>query len=181
MLPPPPYGSASKSGTRPSSSAISNAAVFCPSMRNGFSELTSTYRPESPSARAARSVSSNVPRTATSRAPTALACASFPSATAPAGSRISAVSPARAAYAAADAAVLPVDAHTTPVAPSATARDTATVIPRSLNDPVGFMLSSFSQRSTPSSLDSASACTSGVEPSYNDTTGSSAPIGKRER
>jgi len=73
----------------------------------------------SPSARAARSVSSNVPRTATRRAPTARACASFPRATAPAGRRISAVNPARAAYAAADAAVLPVDAHTIPVAPSA--------------------------------------------------------------
>ena len=73
--------------------------------------------------------------------------------------------PARAAYAAADAAVLPVDAQTTAVAPRASARETATVIPRSLKEPVGFMLSSFSQMSAPSSFDSASACTSGVEPS----------------
>ena len=134
-------------------------------MRSGLSELTSTNFPVSPSACAARSDWSNVPRTWTSRAPTARACASLPSATAPCGSRISADRPARAAYAAADAAVFPVDAQITPVAPAATARDTATVIPRSLNEPVGFMLSSFSHRSTPSSSESTSACMSGVDPS----------------
>ena len=35
-----PTGIARMSGARPRSSQISNAAVFCPSMRNGFTELT---------------------------------------------------------------------------------------------------------------------------------------------
>ena len=43
-----------------------------------------------------------------------------------------------AAYAAADALVLPVDAQMIAFAPSSTARLTATVMPRSLNEPVGF-------------------------------------------
>ena len=51
--------------------------------------------------------------------------------------------PARPQYAAADADVLPVDAHTAAVAPSSSAFETATVIPRSLNDPVGLAPSYF--------------------------------------
>ena len=43
-----------------------------------------------------------------------------------------------AAYAAAEAAVLPVDAQSTMRAPSSSAFATATTIPRSLNEPVGF-------------------------------------------
>ena len=58
--------------------------------------------------------------------------------------------PARAAYAAADAAVLPVDAQTIPCAPSSSAFATATAIPRSLNEPVGFAPSNLNQSSTPS-------------------------------
>ena len=46
--------------------------------------------------------------------------------------------PGRAAYAAAAAAVLPVDAHTTAGTPASTALEMATVIPRSLKLPVGF-------------------------------------------
>ena len=46
--------------------------------------------------------------------------------------------PARAAYAAALAAVLPVLAQINVRAPRATATLTAAVMPRSLNDPVGF-------------------------------------------
>src|SRR5438874_3592479 len=45
--------------------------------------------------------------------------------------------PARAAYAAAEADVFPVEAHISAGAPRSIALDTATVIPRSLNDPVG--------------------------------------------
>ena len=41
VLPPPPYGSASASGVPPSSSTISNTAVFWPSSRYGLSEFTS--------------------------------------------------------------------------------------------------------------------------------------------
>jgi len=44
-----------------------------------------------------------------------------------------------AAYAAADADVFPVDAHITALAPFSSALDTASVIPRSLNDPDGFI------------------------------------------
>ena len=51
--------------------------------------------------------------------------------------------PALAAYAAADADVLPVEAQAMARAPSSIAFDTARVIPRSLNDPVGFMPSNF--------------------------------------
>ena len=98
VLPPPPYGSASTSGALPSSSTISNAAVFCPSIRCGLSEFTSAWVPRVASVLRRRgSASSNDPRTSSTRAPTARACASLPSATAPAGCRITAESPARAA------------------------------------------------------------------------------------
>ena len=51
--------------------------------------------------------------------------------------------PARAAYAAADAEVFPVEAHNTACFPCATASVTAMVIPRSLNEPVGLCPSTF--------------------------------------
>jgi hypothetical protein len=81
---------------------------------------------------------SKSPRTASASAPYASVCASLPLATLPAGTNTTAFSPACAAYAASDALVLPVDAHAIAVAPTRTACVTATVIPRSLNDPVGF-------------------------------------------
>ena len=101
----------------PSSSTISNAAVFWPSSRSGLSEFTRTCVPRSASVRAARAPrrSHRAPR-ARAR-PSARACASFPEATAPSGWRTTATSPARAAYAAADAAVFPVDAQITVVRP----------------------------------------------------------------
>ncbi len=80
--------------------------------------------------------------------------------------------PARAAYAAALAAVLPVEAQMTVSAASATAADTATVIPRSLNEPVGFAPSTFSHTSQPVRSDSTGAGTSGVSPSSIVTSGS---------
>ncbi len=46
--------------------------------------------------------------------------------------------PARAAYAAAAADVLPVDAQMTALLPSCRAMVIATVMPRSLKEPVGF-------------------------------------------
>src|SRR5437762_534465 len=79
------------------------------------------------------------------RAPTARTCTSFERAAAPATTTITASSPARAAYAALDAAVFPVDAQTRRVAPFSTALVTATLIPRSLNEPVGFAPSHLSQ------------------------------------
>ena len=59
-------------------------------------------------------------------------CATFPDATVPCGSSTIAEMPARAAYAAAEDAVFPVEATITAPAPSSTAFETATVMPRSL-------------------------------------------------
>jgi len=87
--------------------------------------------------------------------------------------------PARPAYAAAEAAVLPVDAQTTPRAPAETARLTATVMPRSLNDPVGLLPSIFSQTGRASCRLSRSDGTRGVPPSWSVTTRSVA--GNRAR
>ena len=124
---------------------------------------------------------SKLPRSATTRAPCISAWASFPVAILPSGTITAPRSPARAAYAAADAAVFPVDAQITVSAPSRTAAETAHVMPRSLNDPVGFAPSSFSQTSAPTRSDSRGASTSGVEPSPSDTTGSPAANGSRSR
>jgi len=65
----------------------------------------------------------------------------------PAGTTITASIPARAAYAADDAAVFPVDAQTSRVTPRSTARVVATDMPRSLHEPVGFAPSHVSQSS----------------------------------
>jgi hypothetical protein len=67
-----------------------------------------------------------------------MACDSLPSAILPSGISTKHLMPARAAYAAAAADVLPVDAQMIAFAPASTAFVTAIVIPRSLNDPVGF-------------------------------------------
>ena len=74
--------------------------------------------------------------------------------------------------------MLPVEAQTTASAPSALAADTATVMPRSLNDPVGLAPSSLSHTSQPVSPDRCSADTSGVSPSPIVTSGST---GSRSR
>ena len=55
-------------------------------------------------------------------------------------------SPAAAPYAAADAEVLPVEAHTIARAPASAALATATTMPRSLNEPVGFWPSTLRYR-----------------------------------
>src|SRR5574340_1073884 len=78
-----------------------------------------------------------------------MAPASFPAATFPCGIRTTACSPARAAYAAAEAAVLPVDAQMTVSTPRPTASLIATVMPRSLNEPVGLSPSNFTHNSKP--------------------------------
>ena len=61
----------------------------------------------------------------------------MPTATLPVGTSTAQARPALAAYAAALALVLPVDAQITVLAPRLAASVTATVMPRSLNDPVG--------------------------------------------
>jgi hypothetical protein len=81
--------------------------------------------------------SSKLPLTWSSRAPCTSAWASLPSAILPCGTSTAQVRPARAAYAAAEAEVLPVEAQMIAFDPLSTAFETASVMPRSLNDPVG--------------------------------------------
>src|SRR5689334_16919251 len=100
-----------------------------------------------------------------------IAWASFPLAILPCGMSTIGVSPARLAYAAIDAEVLPVEAQTTALAPCSTAMDTAIVIPRSLKEPVGLLASTLSQTRQPVSADSQPDSTSGVPPSPRVTTG----------
>ncbi len=71
------------------------------------------------------------------RAPCMTAWASLPIAILPCGTSTAQPIFALAAYAAAEAEVLPVEAHSTACWPRASASVTAIVIPRSLNDPVG--------------------------------------------
>ena len=83
----------------------------------------------------------------------------------PSGMRTALVSPAATAYAAAAADVLPVDAQTTALAPSSTAFEIASVMPRSLKDPVGFSPSSFKRTRAPTCSESRGASNRGVPPS----------------
>src|SRR5437870_13645841 len=91
--------------------------------------------------------------------------------------------PARAAYAAAEADVLPVEAQMIASTPSASAFVTATVMPRSLNDPVGFWPSHLRCSAVPGATTAArrSARTSGVFPSFRVTIFSVGPTGSRSR
>src|SRR4051812_45872917 len=66
-------------------------------------------------------------------------------------------------------------------APAARAWVMAVVIPRSLNDPVGFTPSHLSQTSQPVRLDRYGACTSGVPPSPRVTTSAASSNGRRSR
>ena len=94
------------------------------------------------SSRTISSAWSKLPRRAITRAPCISAWASLPIAIFPSGTITAPRRPARAAYAAALAAVFPVEAQMIASAPDPFARDTATVIPRSLKLPVGFAPSS---------------------------------------
>src|SRR5829696_1847949 len=93
--------------------------------------------------------SSKLPLTCSSLAPCTSAWASLPSAILPVGTSTAQVRPARTAYAAAEAEVFPVDAQMIAFTPCSTARETATVMPRSLKEPVGFAPSTLSQTSQP--------------------------------
>ena len=161
-------GSRGTSGARPRSSQTSNAAVFWPSSRYGLTEFTSVIGCSSCSAssRTIRSAASKLPSTARTRAPAAWAWSSFPAAILPAGSTTTTSSPAAAPYAAAEAEVLPVLAQTMERAPASSAFATAITMPRSLNDPVGFVPSNLRWRfGIPQAAPSRSAWTSGVAPS----------------
>ena len=79
--------------------------------------------------------------------------------------------------------MLPVEAQTTAALPSSTAFDNAMVMPRSLNEPVGFIPSYLRKiRSLPPiSRASRGAGTSGVAPSPSVTTGVRSLTGKNLR
>src|ERR1035437_8364953 len=99
----------------------------------------------------------------------------------PSGMSTAQVRPARAANAAADAEVLPVEAQTTALAPSSAALEIATVIPRSLNEPVGLDPSTFKNALAPTRADSLGAGSRGVPPSSNVTTGVASDTGRNSR
>src|SRR6266568_915866 len=92
-------------------------------------------------------------------------------------------SPARAAKAAADADVLPVEAQMTAREPASTAFDIAIVMPRSLKEPVGLKPSHLRKMARLGSVASASrgAGMSGVLPSWSVTTGVLADTGRNGR
>ena len=88
----------------------------------------------------------------------------------------------RAAYAAAEALVLPVDAQITALLPSSTALAIATTMPRSLNDPVGLHPSSLKYSlPTPNSFSRLAERTRGVLPSPREIIGVDAVSGNRSR
>src|SRR5882724_75908 len=139
LLPRLPPGTITCWGTCQSNCSInSNATDFCPSNRYGLSEFSryaenlrttscSTFKQPSKSVRSCKTC-----------APYSRACASFPAATCPAGKRTMLFISARAAYAATEAEVFPVEAQHTQENPSAFAMVMAAEIQVSLNEPVGF-------------------------------------------
>ena len=78
MFPALPTGMQWNAGARPRASQISNAAVFWPSMRSGFRELTSAIGWVREISTTSRSAASKLPRIAITRAPCISACESFP-------------------------------------------------------------------------------------------------------
>jgi hypothetical protein len=97
MLPALPTGRQCTSGASPSSSTISNAAVFWPWRRSGLTELTSATGYSADSFLATSRQSSNEPLTWSSFAPWTSAWASLPTAILPPGTSTAQVIPARAA------------------------------------------------------------------------------------
>jgi len=79
--------------------------------------------------------------------------------------------------------VFPVEAHITARCPSSTALVTATVIPRSLNEPVGLAPSYFRNRGIGSPIRSRKlgAGSRGVFPSSSVTTGVDCDTGRNSR
>ena len=87
---------------------------FCPSIRYGFTELTNSISSSfSAISLTISKASSKFPSIETISAPYITACDNLPSAILPSGITTIAFNPARAAYAAAEADVLPVDAQIT--------------------------------------------------------------------
>src|ERR687894_767435 len=182
MLPALPTGRAIASGGAPSTSQTSKAPVFWPSMRSGFTELTRVTSPRSAAILCEiPSAASKLPSICTISAPCARTCTALPRAIFPAGTTTKHRMPARAAYAAAEAAVFPVEAQTAARLPEATARLMATVIPRSLNEAVGFIPSNFRNRRAPPGGEGGGPRTGGVPPSPMVVTASSGMGGNPPR
>src|SRR5918999_2434240 len=182
MFPALPTGRARASGGLPRASQTSNAAVFWPSMRSGFTELTSATSPISSAARRERRrASSKLPSIWIISAPWARTWTAFPWAILPARTTTKHLMPALAEYAAADAAVLPVEAQTEALLPAATARLRATVIPLSLKEAVGFTPSNFRWRLAPIRSEIALASIRGVSPSPKEAIARSGISGSHPR
>ncbi len=97
MFPAFPTGRTWQSGASPRASQISKAAVFCPSMRYGLTELTRVTGNLSEISRTRRSASSKFPRIWMTWAPWIIAWESLPRAIFPSGMRTNAFIPALAA------------------------------------------------------------------------------------
>src|ERR1700716_2466250 len=133
-------------------------------------------------ARTASSATSKLPFSATTLAPYISACESLFSAISPDGTTTIARTPIRAAYAAIEADVLPVDAHISTLLPPSNALATATTMPRSLKEPVGFKPSYLKYRCfRPRARPMLRLGTRGVEPSLRSTSGVEGPTGRRSR
>src|SRR5216683_4999352 len=158
--------------------------VFLPSKRYGSLSVETSYQPSRSLCSATYLPQSEIkPFSLTTLAPNAWHSITLATGVS-AGITITAGSPAAAAYAASAPPALPAVGAANAFAPSCLARDTAAVIPRALNDPVGFSPSSLMYRrrnSTcpkrppcPEGMDapSRSACTRGVMPSPRATGGS---------
>ncbi len=89
--------------------------------------------------------------------------------------------PALAPYAARATAALPALGTKNRRRPSSVARETATAIPRALNDPVGNPPSSFSATSTPAASGTSRSGRMGVEPSPSVTIASERRTGRSSR
>src|ERR687883_463091 len=105
----------------------------------------------------------------------------FPRAILPAGTTTKHLMPALAAYAEAEAAVLPVEAQTQARLPEATALLMATVMPRSLKEAVGFIPSNFRNRRAPTPPEIVGASIRGAPPSPMVVTASSGISGSHPR
>src|SRR5262245_35475318 len=110
-----------------------------------------------------------------------MACASLPSAIFPSGIKTAHFMSQRAAYAAAEAEVLPVEAHMTHLAPASAALEIAIVMPRSLNEPVGLSPSYFRWTSRPICSERKFDRINGVLPSHSETIGVLFDTGRNER
>ena len=165
----------------PSCSANSRPSVFFPSIRYGSRSVeTSTAPVPLENSRAAIPQSPIWPSTSCRSAPKARICLRI-GAGVVVGAYTLAWAPARVAYAASAIPALPAVGTTNWFAPAPTARVIAAASPRALNDPVGLVLSSFTQSCwNPWRAPRRAAASSGVPPSPSVTGCSSSASGSQE-